>query len=261
MQINDVIFGRFDSLMIGTFIGETQLGFYSQSYRLAWLGQQFTQGAIAPILLPMFATMQSSVDKLRYGFERVTYWVCRAITLLGALIFLLGKSAVIFLYGQKWAMAGQYFQIMFVFFMFLPLAVMLKYFLTGAGYIDRALKISWVQVGFFVVGVSIGAFLKNITMVIWVVNLNYVLVVFLMGYAAQRIIPINWLYLCAAPALAFAITIVLGQRLATLLPETFLGTLLFVIGLTVLYTAILSIFEYRSLRREIDIIVKVSQRN
>src|SRR5271157_100882 len=73
IQINDVVYGRYDNLMVGTFMGDTQLGYYSQAYRLAWLGQQFTQGAIAPILLPMFATVQFSVDKLRYSFERMNY--------------------------------------------------------------------------------------------------------------------------------------------------------------------------------------------
>lgn len=261
MQINDVFLGRYDNLMVGTFIGQAQLGYYSQAYRLAWLGQQFTQGAIAPILLPMFATVQYSVDKLRYSFERVTYWICRVIPLMGVLIFLSGKSAVIFLYGQKWAVAGQYFQMMFVFFMFLPLAVMLKYFLTGAGYIDKALKAGWVQLFFFVVGVTTGAVLKNMTLVIWAVNLNYILAVLLMGYAAGRIIPINWGYLCAVPALVFALTLLLGQQVTTWLPETFLGMLLLIFILTLVYVSLMTLFEYRSLRQEIDIILKTSQSN
>ena len=261
LQVNNIIFGYFDNLMVGTFIGNSQLGYYSQSYRLALLGQQFTQGTIAPILLPMFATVQFSAEKLRYGFERVFYWTCRVVPLLGAVIFLSGKNIVILLYGQKWTVAGQYFQMMFLLFMFLPLAATLGSFFIGSGNIDKSLKIRSIQVAVFVVGVTLGAIQKNINWVIWTANLNYVLAVLMMGYAARRIIPIDWLYLCGVPTLAFVLIIAIGSWLAPMISDSFLGTLLFVLIVTLLYLTLLVFLEYRSLRREFETMLKISRRD
>jgi O-antigen/teichoic acid export membrane protein len=260
LQINEVIYGRFDNLMVGNFLGNTELGYYGQAFRLAILGQQFTQGAISPILLPLFSAMQFSLSKLRRSFESVSFWICRVIPLLGILIFLSGKNLIILLYGEKWAMAGVYFQMMFILFMFLPLAAMLKSFLVGAGSIDIALKIGIVQVVFFITGVTLGAVQRNISFVIWSVNLNYFLAAVLMGIAVRKIIPINWWYLCAAPIVAFIATMTFGQWFITLLPSSLIGMLLLVIILTLLYLTTLLLFEYRSLLKETSFILEISGR-
>lgn len=261
MQISEVILGRYDNLMIGTFMGDATLGYYSQAHRLALLSQQFTQGAIAPVLQPMFATVQFSADKLLYGFERVFFWACRAIPLLGALILLFGGRLVTLLYGEKWSEAGQYFEMMFVLAMFLPFAGLLRYFLVGAGHIGEALRVGWIQTAFLVIGVTIGALRKDILFVIWSVNLSYVLAALLMGYAVRRVIPVNWLRLGAVPVLAFGLTIALGHWSVVFMPETFLGTILSVLALSLLYVTTLAVLENRSLRKEIGIMLEVSRRN
>jgi len=260
-QISEAITGRYDNLVIGTCIGDMQLGYYSQAYRLALLGQQFTQGTLSPILLPMFAAVQSSADKLKYGFERVSYWICRVTPLLGVLVFLSGEKAVVYLYGKKWSTAGEYFAMLFPFLVLLPFSGVLRSFLVGSGRINDVVRTKWVQLVFFVFGVSIGAFSKNIVLVIWVVNLNQLLAVLLMGHAARRIAAIDWLYLCGAPTLAFAITMVLGQWILASLPETLMGTLLLVLFVSLLYSAILVAFDYRRLRQESSILVKASRGN
>lgn len=253
-QITDVIFGRYDNLMIGTFIGSVQLGNYNQAYRLAWLGQQFTQGAISPVLTPMFATVQFSPEKLRYSFERVNYWVYRTIPLLGVLILLLGERAVIFLYGQKWAIAGHYFEDLFVFFIFLPISTVLLSFLVGSGYINDVVKIKIFQAAIFTVSITLGAFLKDINVVIWIVNLNQVLVSFLMGYKANQIIAIKWGSLTITPIISFLITVLVGQRIAFLFLNSLPNFLVLVLLLVIIYSAIIVALEYRLVRQELRII-------
>lgn len=258
-QMSETILGRYDNLLIGTFMGDIQLGYYSQSYRLALIGQQFTQGVLSPLLLPMFATVQSSREKLNYGFERVSFWICRVIPLLGALIFVSGKNAVIFLYGEKWATTGRYFELMSIFFIFLPFAAVLKSFLVGSGQINDVVKIKLIEMSFFIVGVSIGVLLDNMIVILWIVNATHVLATLLMGRAAQQVIPINWRYICVAPVLTLLITIIVGQWLATTMLGTLASLLLLTFVLTSIYAITLVAFDYRSLRREIHIVWKAAR--
>lgn len=258
-QISDVVFGRYDNLLIGIFIGNTQLGYYNQSFRLALLGQQFSQGAISPILLPMFATLQFSPDKLRYGFERVYYWLLRAVPLLGLIIFLCGERAVIMLYGEKWTMTGRYFEAMFIFFIFLPVGDVLKEFLTGAGKINYVVKIRILQLAFFIVGVTAGALLKNMQIIIWFVNLNQVLAALLMGYIANKLITINWRGLLTVPFLAFLIATLGGLLVVPLLPQTSTGLIVSILFLVLLYTIPILIIDRRALCNEIRIIWAASR--
>lgn len=262
-QISEIMVTKYPSLLIGTFMGNIQLGYYTQSFRLALLGQQFTQGSLSPILIPMFAIVQDSTNKLKYGLERLGFWMGRALLLFGTLILLLGKDAVTILYGAKWATAGYYFEKLFIFFIFLPFAALLKEFLTGAGYITMVARIQWGVLILFVLGISISAYCKSMTAVIWTVNISQVLTVIFMGYAAHHIITIDWWYIAGTPLLASLTTILVGQRILNhpLFSTNLLSILLSATTVILVYLTILLLSNYRALRNEILILITASRKN
>lgn len=255
-QISEVVVSRYDKIVIGLSIGETQLGYYAQSYRLAWLGYQLTDGSISSVLFSMFSSVQSSHVKLSYAFERVTYWLIRTIPLMGLLTYLVGKPTVTLLYGEKWSVAGDYFQQMFVLMMFIPITSMLKEFLIGAGRIDKIVKIYLVQLVFLIVGVTFGALLGDIFIIIWAVNLGQVLVALLMIKSIVQFVKVKWLRQCFAPLVAFLLTMGFGQ-IVQIDRSSPVEWLVYTLGIGLFYGLLILLLDFRLLRYETQILLQI----
>ena len=162
---------------------------------------------------------------------------------------------MILLYGEKWSVAGHYFETLLVFFMFLPFASLFKEFLIGSGRIGTVVRIQWAVLGLLIIGVSVSVFYGNVIMVLWTMNLSQVLAVTLMAFDIRRRITVNWFALCVVPVLAFLIAIVVGSWLVSTLSKTVIGTGLSLITLTFVYVALLAVFDHRSLRGEFAIVI------
>lgn len=256
-RITEVIFGRFDNFVVGTLLGTISLGHYTLSYRLAFLGQQLTQGAIQPVVLAAFSRVQQSTQKLKYGFERLNYWLWRVTLPLGLSVALVGEELVVWIYGDKWQLAGQVFQSMFLFLALLPVYGSVKQFLIGSGHLGLVVKTQLIQLGFFVPGVIAAAVMGNLFTVVWIVNISLLLSWWLMSRFACTVAAIDWVYVIKAPLLAVAASSAVGLGCRALLdnePKAYVFIGLQLVSVFVIYLASLFILEYESLRGEVDLI-------
>lgn len=255
-QMSETLASKYDSLVVGFFLGETRLGHYSQAYRLALLGQQFTEGAVAPILFPMFAILQASTDKLLYAFERVSYWLLRAVPLTGLITIIFGKDIVILVYGERWAEAGVYFQTLFVFIMLLPVSAMLKNFLIGVGQISDAMKVKVFQLVIIVIGASLGALAGSINIVIWSVNISQILGVLLMANAVMKRIQPDLKALVLVPSVVF-LTIWFISTVVNIKSYNVLELFSWILLIAFLYATSIVVLDYSALRHELGILWKM----
>jgi PST family polysaccharide transporter len=102
----------FPSLIAGTILGTTLLGYFDRAFKLSKLGHTTAGTGVNQVSLAAYSRLQASRKKLVRGFEVVNYFLLRAIVPLSALFLLFGKDAVISLYGEKWRMTGTLLQLL-----------------------------------------------------------------------------------------------------------------------------------------------------
>lgn len=212
-RISEVIFGRLDNLIIGTTMGTVALGHYSLAYRLAWLGQQFTQMPLQKVMFSTFSNIQKSSEKLSYGFERVNYWLWRIVIPLGMIVLVMGKNLVILLYGDQWELAGTVFQSLFLFLILLPLQQNYNEFLIGSGHVNTVAKTYVIYLLFFIPGLMVAAYWGELSAFVWVVNISVFLNCFLMARAIGKVVLVDWIYLIKAPIASGIVATVVGASI------------------------------------------------
>jgi O-antigen/teichoic acid export membrane protein len=91
-----------DNLLIGRFVGPTQLGFYNRAYMLMLLPMQQVGGALNRVLLPVLSAVREDRERMRRAVIRV----CRsnAVILCPLLIGLacVAHNFVLVLFGHRW---------------------------------------------------------------------------------------------------------------------------------------------------------------
>jgi O-antigen/teichoic acid export membrane protein len=91
-----------DNLLIGHFLGATELGIYAMAYRLMTLPLQIISGVLGRSLFPVLSKMQDDPDRLADAYRRAL----AAVTLVNAPLlmgfFALRESFVTVVMGVKW---------------------------------------------------------------------------------------------------------------------------------------------------------------
>lgn len=252
-RLEEVLFERIDKLIVGTFFGTSILGQYNVAYRLAWVGHQFSYGAIESISFSVFSTVQKELEKLCLVFEKLYYWLLRFALILGILVWFCGAGLVVFIYGSKWGQAGYIFQNMAVLLMLLPLETSLRSFLVGTGYIRYSLKARVWQLIFFVPAMLIAAHWGGIIWVVWSINISIGLSWFLAIRFTSRVIPVRWGYLMRKPVIAGLITLLCIEmvgKTSRLMVSDFSGIILRASLSGVIFSLALFIMERHALQAE-----------
>lgn len=237
-RISEVLFGQADNFFVGTFQGTVNLGYYSLAYRQAYLIHQVAQGAMNTVIFSAFSEIQDSSKKLSYGFNKLNFWLWRVAIPLGLLFGLLGDKLVTWVYGDKWNMAGELFQNMFIFSMLLPVDIALKNLLVGAGHVNGVMHIRVVQLVFFIPLVVGSAYWLNVFAVAWIVNASLILSCLLMLRHANGFIDIDWKYLFNAPLIAVA-----GALISFICLNSFLSNINFD-GAPIILISVVTLFAY-----------------
>jgi O-antigen/teichoic acid export membrane protein len=142
-----------DNLLIGRFVGATNLGYYSLAYNLMMFPvQRFTQ-ALVSVLFPTFSRMQEDRETLINAWFKAA----RLLTVLVAPLMFglaaLTQPFVLVVYGQKWLQVVPVLQFLSVSGLVLSLAYLDSTLLIALG--QSALRLKLVSAG---VAVSLIAF-------------------------------------------------------------------------------------------------------
>lgn len=109
------------TFIIGKFYSPAQLAFFSKSQQLCSMPYQLATSILSPVTFPIMATLQHDQNHLVRVFRQ--YARLTALVIVWGMITLAANSSslVAFLYGEKWATAAIYAQIICFGWMFNPL--------------------------------------------------------------------------------------------------------------------------------------------
>ncbi|MFN2304956.1 MAG: oligosaccharide flippase family protein, partial [Anaerolineales bacterium] len=198
-RLGEIIFGKWDNLVVGAFMGTMVLGNYTMAYRLALTGSQITQQPITVISHTTYASAQSEKDNLQLALEIAAYWLFRSAILLALLVWFIGAEMTIFLYGAQWTLASASFKNMFLFVALLPLLSHFKVFLIGSGNISLQLQTQAAQILSFFPLLILAAYRENLLAVSWALNLSSMVTLLISIYFIQTIVSVRWRYIILRP--------------------------------------------------------------
>lgn len=101
------------NLVAGHFLGLTQLGYYSRSWRLLDIAVSATSGPMQRVLVPVFAGLQDGGSAARDTFERALAVAVPVFAVAGTLACLHAEAIVRALLGKQWLATIPLVQILF----------------------------------------------------------------------------------------------------------------------------------------------------
>ena len=120
-----------DKLLIGKYMGMSQLGYYEKSYRLMMLPLQNITQVITPVMHPIFSDYQNDLQRLSSAYERIMRLLAFIGMPLSVLLFFTAKEVTLIIFGDQWLPSVPVFRI-------LTLSVGVQIILSSSGSIFQA---------------------------------------------------------------------------------------------------------------------------
>ena len=120
-----------DKLLIGKYMGMSDLGYYEKSYRLMMLPLQNITQVITPVMHPIFSDFQDDKGKLATSYERILRFLAFIGLPLSVLLFFTAEEVTLIIFGNQWLPSVAVFRI-------LALSVGIQIILSSSGSIFQA---------------------------------------------------------------------------------------------------------------------------
>lgn len=163
-----------DTLLIGRFFGNSELGYYNKAYQLMLYPMNYLTNVITPVLMPFLAEHQKQVKYIYSQFIKTV----KILSLLGiyitAFCFFSSRELIIIMYGEQWLGTISYFQI-------LSITIWSQMICATSSSMFQILgqvRLQFIRVVILAVtiavGVLFGVFMRNINIVAIMVMLSYI---------------------------------------------------------------------------------------
>lgn len=144
-QLLDAGFRQIYTLVIGKVYSATDLGFYSRAKRLQTMTVQNLSESFNKVLFPLLSQVQDDPVRFERGFRKAL----RISTFVNVPL-LLGLTAIasplmLFLYGEKWAEAVPYFQLLCLAALPIPIHQLSNNALMSLGHSGKLFRLSLVK--------------------------------------------------------------------------------------------------------------------
>lgn len=211
-NILQTVCNNIQGVIIGKRFSATQLGFYSQAYKLDQVTSVSIPQVILQVAYPIYSSLQDDLDRLNKIILmniRVTAFVVFPIL---ATLILIAEPLILFLYGQKWIPAVPYFRIFCVGGFFVCLQNLSFYAVAAVGKSRDLFYWSFYKWGFLLISLLIGMEF-GMYGILWAMVLGNINIYFTNAMLAQRHIGlkiINQLRSTLPIFFTVAISIVIG---------------------------------------------------
>ena len=257
-----LLLDTFDDFWIGTFLGNSPLGFYAKSYEFARYPRAVVGEPVTSVFFPAFAKLQNNREKLSSAFVRVASLLVRSGFLFATLFVVITPEFIRLFLGEKWLPMQLTFQLMLVYTLLDPLMLLVTQLVTAVGEPQTLTKAQLWQTIFFIPAVIIASQLFGIEGVAVMADLMLLIGFALILPRLRRFIDFSLRQMMAVPLLAVAISLPLTLLLLHWLPAAHPAVTLLqkMVSLTVIYFSTLLIFERTQLQKSIALLKQLLHR-
>ncbi len=241
---------HFDDWFVGTFLGSTALGYYSQAYEYARYPRRVVANPILLVFFPAFARLQDDRQRLSKAFFRATSLMLRAGGLFSLVVIFVAPEFILLLLGEKWLPMLLTFQLMIIYTLLDPINLGINNLLLATGRATDVMRTRLWQAIFFIPGVVVLGLWLGIEGVALAANIMMLLGTVLFSRHAKQVVDYSGRTMWLWPVVAIIITgtaVVLATPLWEALP--LLASLVIkLVLIPILYLGILWLTEREQLR-------------
>ena len=239
-----ILLDRFDDFWTGTFLGSTQLGYYSRAYEIAQYPERILANPIVNVFSSTYARLQDDRLQLSRAFFRSSSFLVRAGFLLAGLLLVSASELTLILFTATWLPLVPIFQWMLVYIVLDPLYVNLSYLAINVGQPALLARVRIIQVVFFVFAVAAFGSLWGVQGVAIAANLMMLAGVSLLFVYSRRFVTFSLLKMLLWPTIALLVSCTLALAAQTRLDlGLWAGLLLKSVLVMLVYLGILYLAE------------------
>ena len=108
------VFNEIYTILVGKFIGKTDLGLYSKGRSLSTQPETICNGVIQKVALPILANAQGDNSLLKEKYRELTQLVTCVMTLLSGILIVVAKPLILLLWGEVWEGSVIVFQMLLI---------------------------------------------------------------------------------------------------------------------------------------------------
>lgn len=101
-----------DNILIGRFVGATQLGFYSKAYQLLMLPIGQVRSPLISVAIPAMSTLQDNPQMYRRYFHKIISLIGLITMPMAGLFFVCPDNIILLVLGHKWIKASAIFRVL-----------------------------------------------------------------------------------------------------------------------------------------------------
>lgn len=101
-------------IIIGRRFSATDMGYYSQAYKLDRISSYTLPNILVQVMFPVYSSMQDDDERLTSMLSLNTRLISFVIFPVMGMLILVAKPLIVFLYGDVWSACAPYFQILCV---------------------------------------------------------------------------------------------------------------------------------------------------
>lgn len=125
---------RLDTILLGKYFSTTILGFYNRADSLLALLKRYSSSSIIKVVYPYLSIIRDDEREFTTFYYRLTGLIYFLTFLAVGFLNFTGRELIILVYGDKWLIAGQYFEIICFTVFFLPINSVMHNVLLSKGY-------------------------------------------------------------------------------------------------------------------------------
>ncbi len=154
-RLGEMLFHRYDNMVVGVVSGARQLGLYNQAYILTETGNKLYGPVLQQLPMATYARIQGDRERTSHAFSMVTFFLTRAVAPLAALFLVLPGELLSVLFGERWREAANMLRWLSVYALILPLFDHMRVLLVANGALRQVLVTRVVQLAFFLPATAI----------------------------------------------------------------------------------------------------------
>lgn len=135
-------FEQIYSVLIGKYIGKTELGYYSKAQSLNQNVNSISVGVVQKVALPLLAGYQKDINLLNEKFQTFMKLLVIIIAGISALLFITAKDLIVLLWTDKWIDSVLLFRILIIGAMFGPIGQLSLSLMQATGNSGMVLKLA-----------------------------------------------------------------------------------------------------------------------
>lgn len=106
------VFNEIYSVLIGKFVGKSDLGLYSKGRSLSSQPDSICNGVVQKVAIPLLSKYQNDTIILKQKYRELTMMITCVMTLVSGILIVVARPLILLIWGEKWIETVLIFQIL-----------------------------------------------------------------------------------------------------------------------------------------------------